>query len=333
MRYDFLVYAPRSGSTWFARLLAAGTGELLVVPELRLPELLFAWGEERVRAFDAAARLRLLAEDFQIHNLGLDEAVVRHLIAAGEGDGIRATVDALIGAYAQHAGFGGERVLLKLGALVLLAPRVKQAFPEARFVHIVRDPRAAASSMIRTERPYYPGQRMARGDALYAAGAWQRVMCAVAAQVPAQDLVQLKFEDLVSRPAEETRRVLAVLGVAPADQDGGRRFEVGPAEQGIHVNIQAGARSDRVDAWKDMLEWWQGVAIEWRCGERMRCAGYAPWYSERYGALRRCAGVGYAWLRYALAALGSRWREVFPPAGTARRSRSAWRLAVQRRLR
>lgn len=107
-------------------------------------------------------------------------------------------------------------------------------FPEARFVHVFRDGRSVASSYMQV--PWWQGYRGVAlwnfGDLsererrdwegtnyswVYLAGLeWQRLMeafDAARAEIESHRWLDVRYEDLVSRPAEETTRILDFAGL------------------------------------------------------------------------------------------------------------------------
>jgi omega-hydroxy-beta-dihydromenaquinone-9 sulfotransferase len=108
-------------------------------------------------------------------------------------------------------------------------------FPEARFVHVVRDGRAVACSLV--QQPWWDGfsgpggwsfgPLSASDDALWhesgrsftvlAGLEWKLLMQAFAeaqALVPAESWLELRYEDVVERPREQVQRLLDHLGLA-----------------------------------------------------------------------------------------------------------------------
>jgi hypothetical protein len=107
-------------------------------------------------------------------------------------------------------------------------------FPEARFVHVVRDGRAVASSLI--QQPWWAGfggpenwtfgplpgpdaelwHESGRSFAVLAGLEWKLLMEAFAAargRLPEQSWLELRYEDVVARPREQIERLLAHLGL------------------------------------------------------------------------------------------------------------------------
>ena len=107
-------------------------------------------------------------------------------------------------------------------------------FPEARFVHVVRDGRAVASSLV--QQPWWPGfggpeawtfgplsedeaelwMRSGRSFPVLAGLEWRRLMEAfdtARAAVPAESWLELRYEDMVARPREQVQRLLDHLGL------------------------------------------------------------------------------------------------------------------------
>jgi Sulfotransferase family len=107
-------------------------------------------------------------------------------------------------------------------------------FPEARFVHVVRDGRAVACSLV--QQPWWDGFRGPGGwsfgplsgsdDALWqesgrsftvlAGLEWKLLMQAFAeaqALMPAESWLELRYEDIVERPREQVQRLLDHLGL------------------------------------------------------------------------------------------------------------------------
>lgn len=84
---------------------------------------------------------------------------------------------------------------------------IRDLLPEARFIHIVRDGRDAAVSLRR--QPFSPGHDI-RMQAAY----WrENVMSARREGHGNSDYLELRFEDLLSRPEAELRRICSHVGL------------------------------------------------------------------------------------------------------------------------
>jgi hypothetical protein len=111
-------------------------------------------------------------------------------------------------------------------------------FPDARFVHVVRDGRAVASSLL--QQPWWAGfggpeqwtfgplseddsetwERSGRSFAVLAGLEWKVLMDAfdaARAAVPPESWLELRYEDVVERPREDVGRLLDHLGLAFTD--------------------------------------------------------------------------------------------------------------------
>ncbi len=104
---------------------------------------------------------------------------------------------------------GGRRLVLKTPPNTGRIPALLELFPDARFVHIVRDPYPVFQSMRNMYRKVLPGQELQtldwdRIDA-WVVDAYRRLMTKYLAdrkQIPAGHLVEIRYEDLDARPLE-----------------------------------------------------------------------------------------------------------------------------------
>jgi hypothetical protein len=137
-------------------------------------------------------------------------------------------------------------------------PRI---WPEARFIHLERDPRDIARSCVATG--WAAGNVWAAADIWIAADdAWQRLE----AQVPGSRRLQLKFEDLVAQPEIQLERICRFLGVS---------YE--PAMLDIEGDTSYRRPSKRdARSWRDDAPPKEVRIMEARFGARLVRAGYAP---------------------------------------------------------
>ena len=116
--------------------------------------------------------------------------------------------------------WGGRRLVLKTPANQGRVPTLLRMFPQAHFVHIVRDPLVIYQSMLRTYRKLFPMQQLQDidwaelGDFIFDAFVvtMQRFIEDIEA-IPEGHLVELKFEDLETDPLGELERVYRSLGL------------------------------------------------------------------------------------------------------------------------
>ena len=102
---------------------------------------------------------------------------------------------------------GKERLFIKENHTARFLPFLLAAWPDAQFVHLVRDPRDMALSWKRSA--------VHRGDVVRAARVWQQDQAeAVAAIAQLQDVARhcLTYEDLVVVPELELLRLCRFLG-------------------------------------------------------------------------------------------------------------------------
>jgi hypothetical protein len=122
-----------------------------------------------------------------------------------------------------HAG-GGRRVLVKNPAHTAKVPEIRAIWPNAKFVHIVRNPYHVYQSTVRmfddllgmlALQPVDRAQMMAAIHETY-----PRMMRAVAAathDLPESQMITVRFEDLEHDPVAEVRRIVRTLDFAEPD--------------------------------------------------------------------------------------------------------------------
>jgi len=90
--------------------------------------------------------------------------------------------------------------------------QIRQSFPSSKVVHIVRDGRDVATSIINARmgpKTYYAAAKMWSG--------YLEVVEKVRSDCPAADFVEIKYEALLSNPKESLEKICDTLGVVYSD--------------------------------------------------------------------------------------------------------------------
>lgn len=197
-RSVFLIGAPRSGTTWLQRMLGAHN-QIATSQETDLfAGYIAPWVARWDRQVDLASVAR---------NRGMPSV----LTAAEFNELLQHAVQRVYGKVAS----------LKPGAAVVLdkspessshVPLIDRLLPDARFLHILRDGRDVAASMVAASRGW--GSHWAPGSTGGAAYRWQRYVTAIrSASLPPHRYLEVRYEDLLERGPEVLQRCLAFCGV------------------------------------------------------------------------------------------------------------------------
>jgi hypothetical protein len=179
---------------------------------------------------------------------------------------------------------------------IRFAATLADAFPDASFVHLVRDGRAAAASMLRTDW----GPTSAHAAARF----WtERVAQGLAAETGlAGRCVRVRYEDVVARPQETLRALCDGIGIEYHDEMVlGTGFRATPYIQAQHALVGKPPDPTRLDAWKGQLSERDIEIFEAVVGDLLPLLGYEPrfgfhargvtrkerWTSELEHAVRR----------------------------------------------
>jgi hypothetical protein len=253
----FVLGCPRSGTTLLRRVLRAHP-RVAIPPETRLLldayEHRDAYGDLR----DLANR-RALAEwvvagaGTRFGGLGLDAREIAAEIVAGPPT-LGSALEITRRAYARRLGkarWGDKRpgYVQHIGALLRM-------FPNAQFVHLVRDGRDCVAALKRT-----PWWRM---GVYHAIATWTQAIDAgrmAARRLPSGTYVEVQYERLVADPATELRRLCGFLG---------EEYVPGMGEA-ARPGEPAGER----------LERWELALCEAVMADRLAAYGYRPSASDR----------------------------------------------------
>lgn len=171
---------------------------------------------------------------------------------------------------------GKTRLFLKENHTPRHLPFVLAAFPDARFLLQVRDPRDMALS--------WKERRELRGDVVRAATTWTEDQAEAARALGqlrlAGRVAWTRYEDLISRPEEELARVCGALGTGfhasmlAFHEDPHTREVAGATE--AWGNLARPLISGNHGRWRAGLDEAEARYVEWRCAEGMRLFGYTP---------------------------------------------------------
>jgi len=204
--FPIFVGSGRSGTT-LLRTIFDGHPELAVANE---PQFMGTGARQRKRlesdGFDATAFLEIVLNNPNYRRLDLDQSDVESSIASADPSTVADCVRVVLGVFAAREGKAlyGD----KTPGYVVQIPELARMFPEARFVHLIRDGRNVALSYI--ERPWGPStvgeaalywrSRVGRGRAAGEALGSDRYL-------------EARYEDLVDDPETEVRRICEFLSL------------------------------------------------------------------------------------------------------------------------
>lgn len=265
LRPIFIGGCQRSGTTFLGSLLGAAPG-VVTVPEssFRIP-----WA----RANGPKEALRRMRQHGSYENWRPTVEVE----AVPEETDARTLMDLLVRRYASGHGIPEPNVWIDhTPQNVRYATLTAEQFPDARFIHIVRDGRAVAASIM----PLTWGPN----TIVEAAQLWiGRVAHGVALETSptlGPRTMRIRYEDVVTSP-ESTLKALCgfcEIEFRPEMLKGGR-FDVPESTQHQHSLVGRPPEAARASAWETQLTPREVEIFEAKAGELLRLLGY----ETRYG--------------------------------------------------
>jgi hypothetical protein len=302
----------KSGTTLLANLLD-GHPQLAVYPVDLV--LLYAYFPDFIRKHSDPTERRARIERVLFADLRqrLDPALlnvdeIAGVFFAGLSDGDLANADILIGrlmaAFQSVTGRGLEATrfgVFKETSIEIYAAEMLAWFPDARFVHLVRDPRDNFAALAAGVDGYYSrmGEDHNRtlASLLNRARTGFRMAWCNRAQFGEDRYLILRFEDLATDPRASMRIVADFLEIdfvpsllTPSTHGqpaGGNAFD------GV-VTFEVNTRN--VERWRDRITAEDAQVIEFHLGEDMEKFGYLPAFDDREQA--RAAAEFYKWQNY-----------------------------------
>jgi hypothetical protein len=252
-------------------------------PSLAIPGesnfIRYRWAERRAYGskdhFQPQRLLEDILADENFRRWGIAADDVRDLVRQIRSPGFADVVAAPFQAYAKC--HGKSRWGDKTPIYVLSIPAIAGLFPDAKFVHLIRDGRDVALS--------YLGMPRFDGRILHAAWRWRDWVTAgvrSGSGLGAERYIEVRYEELVEQPETELRRLCTYLGMEFDERmlsfylDADVRLQAPPEMVPFHRNTlmpsHRSARDWRVQMTPPDVEVFEAVA-----GELLEQLGYERW--------------------------------------------------------
>jgi hypothetical protein len=285
----FVMGCQRSGTTMLAAQLGRGS-DAIAFPEMQFVHRLLHPGYRA--SHDAGAAWCDLQGDFRYRAAGLLIDRLAFEAAYNEPDPA-APVRALIAANLPPEKRGRPLHWIEHNPLNLNAVlELMAAFPAARFIHVVRDPRAVYYSMKSN-----PRWNMADPESF--AAVWNQAVAKgflYAARFPEQ-VIEVSYEAFVAAPEQGLQRLCRFLqiGFEPTMLEGGG-VQLPAFTRQQHQFTLRPADATRAEVWRQRLPDIERRYIETHCFQWMENYGYAqlPRPLEKFGFGRRLLFMGNA---------------------------------------
>ena len=268
MRPVFVGGCDRSGTTLLGAMLGMHS-ECLTVPESQFKiEMLRCFDFDQDKT-DWVSVLNMIKEHrrFRLWSLDIDSTSIaqREL-----GTSYPELIAWLVKRYGEN--LGKENCNLWIDHTpdnIRYAMTLLHLFPEAKMIHIVRDGRAVAASIMPLDwgpntiikAAYWWGERVAHGLAAEA--------------FPEKKLIRIRYEDLVSAPEQTLKTLCAYLSIDyQAEMVEAHGFKVSRYTAGQHALVGKQPDVTRIKAWEDKLTSRQVEIFENLMGDFLRYFGY-----------------------------------------------------------
>ena len=244
----FIAGCDRSGTTLLGDLIGAGRWAIATPESQFVHELMIHFGLGTFTSTDAAAAWLLDHFRFAAWGLRLDRRSLAEQIRIDEP---RTTVENLLACYAHqvHPGKRGADVWVDhTPDSFKYQSMLKQLFPEARFIHIVRDGRGVCASLKALD--------WGPNNAYTASRHWAaRLQEALAVEVAeAENCLRVRYEDLLQESEPVLRRICRFIDVPfEPDLSSGGGVALPAFTRTQHRRVGGPLEPSRADAWRRTL--------------------------------------------------------------------------------
>jgi len=281
VKFLFVLYVSRSGSTFLTTNLARCGERLLVLPELDAVGPLVEAGTNCAGSLDSL--VSRISADRHWKSLGLDRNDLAAVLALAADKGLKVALEGLGSAVAERRNVAPPDVLvLKRGNQLAYADTLVTALADdCAFLHVYRDPRAVCNSMNRARRVEASRQVMSRGSPLYVARYWNRYLAGVRELSTIATVLEIRYESLIAATSSELSSLLDALSERWCEdlrKDGGATLveaTIHSSERtGIHALAAAKPDDSRTRAHENEMTSFHKRIIEHFCNLEMRRRGY-----------------------------------------------------------
>lgn len=269
VRPIFIGGCPRSGTTMLGSILGGAEG-CVVTPESHFKQTIPAFlGVDWDTGMGREQFLAVLKRNFRFR---LWETAVpsRQLPEVLKPEAYRVALCSLVDAYAESHGRPDWQVWIDHTPQNIQDPvLLRKIFPRAKFIHLVRDPRGVAASLLRLDW----GPDTAAEAALFWA---QKLSYGLAVENAFPEAcLRVRYEDVLRSSEETVQSVCEFCGLRfEAKMLSGNSCDLPGYTRKQHALVGSELDPSRVDSWKNALDVWQFNAIERRVGDLMTLMGY-----------------------------------------------------------
>ncbi len=335
-RLFFIVGAERSGTTLLQSILVSAPG-MHIPPETKFYGIYktqkWLWGNLK-KDRNIRRVIRKACQHQRHWGVIFDEEIFgRYVMAAPRtADGLFLSILAASDANEpQPARFIGEKTPLH----IRYVGRLREAFPQARFVHIIRDPRAVVASNLKrlpvavgSEKVYTTREIGAHVDM------WRqavKIHHRYADRLGPQRYLLVRYENLVTDPRAAILPVCRFLDVEFTEamlKPHNRRKRLQRDDNlSLFCNTQKPIFTDSIQKWRTELSQDQISLVEHGLRKEMKLMGYEPTGARTWlPGPRLMASSARAWTTakstFVLRQMRKTWRRITSPPGSARQDAS-----------
>lgn len=264
----FIGGCERSGTTFLASLLGSHP-QAVTLPESVFKLVLLK--TTTVEALEVASLNILLKKHHKFAHLGINETDLQERLKSLELRSAQEIINSVVDLYAEGKGRKNYNFWIDHNPNNLQNCKLlSDAFPNAKFIHLVRDGRAIANSVINLD--------WGPNTTLHAAQWWLQKLChgLLSEQwLGSKRIMRVKYEDLVRKPQETLQTISEFIGLDYSQRmtTGDSSFVAGYTKN-QHSLVGRPADLSRVNKWEQQLSPQEIQVFEKYTGQTLELMGY-----------------------------------------------------------
>lgn len=271
----FLVYDSRSGSTFLANLLVKFVGAAIPPETNFITALLSKYEKETIdNDADLKQTIDIIYQDNKFSDWKLDRAELENYIDRSFPLTIRDLILQVCTLYKQNNYPNSQFFGLKKGVYLTKYREMKQLFPQAKFVSIVRDGRAVFNSKKHsiysvTGKPFETDPKRAAKEWCRMYGFLQQVV-----QKYPTETIDIQYEKMIEDPDSIIAELREFFDISEVKEFGDKSYEISERYGNLHKNVKKEPLEKRITAWQETLSAEEIYAFESVAYKELLSAGY-----------------------------------------------------------